>query len=91
MISFLTNSEGDKGYQAAFEATVSYTRAYESLLYVQDGEFAIFVGIQNNVKVLPGDRILIRGYTAGSFRPIVVSSDITCFIMATCLSRSRQF
>lgn len=50
---------------------------YENLLNVQDGEVAIFVGIKSNVKVLPGDRILVRGSTPGNFRPIVVVSDIT--------------
>jgi diguanylate cyclase (GGDEF)-like protein len=75
-IDALSNGDGDKRYPVAVEATVTYSRAYENLLWVQDGEIAIFVGIQTNVKVLPGDRVLIRGTTAGSFRPIVVGSDL---------------
>jgi diguanylate cyclase (GGDEF)-like protein len=73
----LTNAEASKALPVVFEATVTYYRGYEKTLFVQDGETAIFVLATTNLKLTPGDRILIRGVTKESFRPIVVSSDLT--------------
>jgi diguanylate cyclase (GGDEF)-like protein len=73
----LTNAEASKALPVAFEATVTYFRGYEKTLFVQDGETAIFVLATTTLKLIPGDRIFIRGVTKESFRPIVVSSDLT--------------
>jgi hypothetical protein len=73
----LTNAEASKGPPAAFEATVTYFRSYERTLFVQDQNAAIYVNATTNLKLVPGDRILIRGKAQDSFRPIVVSADIT--------------
>ncbi|MGA7109343.1 MAG: GGDEF domain-containing protein [Terracidiphilus sp.] len=73
----LSNAEASKSVPVAFEATVTYFRAYEKTMFVQDGDTAIFVLATTSHKFQPGDRLLIRGITKGSFRPIVVSSDLT--------------
>jgi diguanylate cyclase (GGDEF)-like protein len=73
----LTNAEASKEPPAAFEATVTYFRSYEKTLFVQDQNAAIYVYATTELKLVAGDRILIRGKAQASFRPIVVSSDIT--------------
>lgn len=73
----LTNAEASMAVRVAFEATVTYFRGYERTLFVQDGENAIFVQVATNLKLEPGDRIFIRGFMRDSFRPIVISDDLT--------------
>jgi tRNA threonylcarbamoyladenosine modification (KEOPS) complex Pcc1 subunit len=60
-----------------FEATVVYSRGYQKLLFVQDGDAAVFVNPPTTAELLPGDRVLIQGVTQQSFRPIVVASAVT--------------
>jgi len=62
---------------AAFEATVTYRRAGETTLFVQDGNAAIYVWAAADLKMAPGDRVLVRGKVQSSFRPIVVADDVT--------------
>jgi diguanylate cyclase (GGDEF)-like protein len=50
---------------------------YEKTLFAQDNGVAIFVLATTNAKLAPGDRILVRGTTQSSFRPLVISKDIT--------------
>jgi len=76
-IHLLTNAEASKAPPVAFEATVTYFRKYEKTLFVQDQDAAIYVNGTTDLNLVPGDRILIRGKAGGSFRPIVVSSDIS--------------
>ena len=73
----LTNAEASKGPPVAFEATVTYFRGYEKTLFVQDQDGAMYVYATTDLKLVPGDRIFIRGKAQDSFRPIAVSSDIT--------------
>ena len=73
----LSNTEADHAIPIAFEATVVYSRGYESLLFVQDGDEALFVKPATKATLVPGDRIFIKGETQGSFRPLVVASAIT--------------
>jgi diguanylate cyclase (GGDEF)-like protein len=73
----LSNAEADHAIPVAFEATVVYSRGYESLLFVQDGDAALFVSPATKETLIPGDRIFIKGKTQGSFRPLVVASAIT--------------
>jgi diguanylate cyclase (GGDEF)-like protein len=73
----LSNDQVRVPVPVAFEATVTYYRSYEKTLFVQDGDAAIYVQPTTALKMLPGDRVLIRGTMQPSFRPIVVSSDIT--------------
>jgi diguanylate cyclase (GGDEF)-like protein len=56
---------------------VTHYPGYENLLFVQEGDHAIFVLDALPLKLLPGDRVLIRGKTQGSFYPIIISQSIT--------------
>ncbi|MGA2535600.1 MAG: GGDEF domain-containing protein [Terracidiphilus sp.] len=76
-IHALDNAEAQKGQAVAFEATVTYARGYENLLFVQDGEDAIFVRAPEGTQVIAGDRILVRGRIQASFRPLVVAASLT--------------
>jgi diguanylate cyclase (GGDEF)-like protein len=73
----LSNDQAKQALPVAFEATVTYFRSYEKTLFVQDGTVAIFVLATTGARLVPGDRVLIKGTTQDSFRPIVISSDIT--------------
>jgi diguanylate cyclase (GGDEF)-like protein len=73
----LSNQEANSAVPVAFEATVVYSRGYESLLFVQDDDAALFVRPPSTSQWIPGDRIFIQGKTQGSFRPLVVASSIT--------------
>jgi diguanylate cyclase (GGDEF)-like protein len=73
----LSNAEADKHLPVAFEATATYRHSVVNTLFVQEDGLAIFVGAKPDLKVAPGDRVLVRGTTAGSFHPIVVASSIT--------------
>jgi diguanylate cyclase (GGDEF)-like protein len=72
----LSNEQASKAVPVAFEATVTYFRSYEKTLFVQDDNLAIYVQATTRLELLPGDRILVRGVTKESFRPIIVSSDL---------------
>jgi diguanylate cyclase (GGDEF)-like protein len=76
-VHLLTNAEASHKLPVAFEATVTYYRGYENDLFVQDGDAAVFIAAPTDLKLIPGDRILVRGKTQGSFNPIVVSDSIT--------------
>src|ERR1035438_8409499 len=76
-IHTLTNAEADRGLPVAFEATVTYYNGALRTLFVQDDGAGIYIGQKGDAKLAPGDRILIRGKTQGSFRPIVSSDSIS--------------
>jgi len=73
----LSNAEADKALPVAIEATVTYIRAYEHTLFVQEGNQAIYVKIPEEVKVLPGDRVLVQGTTFASFHTDIQGEKIT--------------
>jgi diguanylate cyclase (GGDEF)-like protein len=73
----LSNAEASHALPVACEATVVYSRGYESLLFVQDGDAALFVNPPTSASLLPGDRVFIQGRTQGSFRPLIVASSVT--------------
>ncbi len=75
-VTAVSHQDAARELPAVFEATVIYFRGYEKTLFVQDGEDAIYVGATTSLPLVPGDRILIRGSTRDSFRPIVISRDI---------------
>jgi diguanylate cyclase (GGDEF)-like protein len=75
-IHALTNDEASHQLPVAFEATVTYYRSYENNLFVQDGEFAIYVQAPADLHLVPGDRVLVQGKTQGSFNPIVIGERI---------------
>jgi len=73
----LSNAEASHALPVAFEATVTYAPGREGLLFVQEGGLAIFVFNSANTRLVPGDRVLVRGTTQASFHPIVVSKSVT--------------
>jgi diguanylate cyclase (GGDEF)-like protein len=76
-IHALSHAEAAKSPQVTFEATVTYRRAYETTLFVQDGDVAIYVWAKPEFRMTPGDRVLIRGTVHDSFRPIVSADAVT--------------
>jgi diguanylate cyclase (GGDEF)-like protein len=76
-IHSLTSEEASKGVPVEFQATVLYIRTYERALYVQDGDAAIYVDWPIDNLLLPGDRVLIKGKTQESSRPIVAAESVT--------------
>jgi diguanylate cyclase (GGDEF)-like protein len=75
-IHALSNAEASQGLPVAFEATVTYYRGYERILFVQDGNLAIFVSYPRDLKLVPGDRIRVLGRTQESFNPIVAAEGV---------------
>jgi len=78
-IHSLSNAEASQQLPVAFEATVTYYRAYEGNLFVQDGDLAIYVGTAygSQLDLVPGDRVRIEGTTRPSFHPYIAPSSIT--------------
>jgi diguanylate cyclase (GGDEF)-like protein len=75
-VHLLSNADASHAIPVDAEATVVYSRGYENLLFVQDGDSALFVRPPTNEAFLPGDRILVKGKTQGSFRPLIVANSI---------------
>ena len=75
-IEALPSADAEKGVAVAFEATVTYYRGYESTLFVQDGDNAIYVQAPPDAGIVAGDRVLVRGTTQGSFRPSINGKEI---------------
>lgn len=73
----LTNQQAIQRLPARFEGTVTYYRDYDTDLFVQDGDLAIYVAAMAGLHLAPGDRVLITGKTQDSFRPIVVASNVS--------------
>ena len=76
-IHALTNAEASQKLPVDFEATVVYSRGYENLLFVQDGDLGIFVRPPTIAKLVPGDHVQVLGTTLASFRPIVIGESLT--------------
>ena len=76
-LSTLSGADASKGLPVSFEGTVTYYRGYEHQLFVQDGGLAVFVLATVDTKLVPGDRVLVKGKTRESFHAIVVSQDVT--------------
>ena len=79
-ITGLSNAQAANGLPVAFEATVTYSAGYT--LFVQDDGAGIYVSPPIDVPLVPGDRVLVRGKTAASFHPIVVSENTTATKLA---------
>ena len=74
-IAALTNAQASQHLPVNFEATVTYY-GYRHVLFVQDGETAIYVEAPRDLEVVPGDRVLVRGEMRPSFRPYVVGNEV---------------
>ena len=75
-IQSIDNVHAIQGIPASFDATVTYSRGYQRLLFVQDKDAAIFIAVPDTTTYVPGDRVHIVGKTAPSFRPIIVADEI---------------
>jgi hypothetical protein len=75
-IHALSNAQAKQSLPVAFDATVTYYRAYEQTLFVQDSGLAIYVRATTNANLVPGDRVLIKGTIQPSFKTYVLSDDI---------------
>jgi diguanylate cyclase (GGDEF)-like protein len=73
----LSNAEASHQPPVSFEATVTYYRAYERTLFVQDGDVAIYVQPGVRIDLAPGDHVQIKGTAHDSFRPFVVATSIS--------------
>jgi diguanylate cyclase (GGDEF)-like protein len=73
----LGNTEAAKGLPVSFEATVTYFNSARDDLFVQDGAIGIYIWKASAFQLEPGDRVLVKGVTAPSFRPYVSASAIT--------------
>jgi diguanylate cyclase (GGDEF)-like protein len=76
-IAAVTNDEARQTPPVDFQATVTYSRGYENLLFVQDGDAAIFVRSPSGTQLAPGDRVEVRGKMQPSFRPVVNATSVT--------------
>lgn len=76
-IHALSNAEAAQHYSVDFEATVTYFRGYERTLFVQDGDYAIYVQPKADYKLVPGDHLRIQGTTTPSFRPFIGDATVT--------------
>jgi diguanylate cyclase (GGDEF)-like protein len=76
-IRSLSNDDAAQGLPVEFQATVTCFRGYQEILFVQDGSIGVPVKTSTNIKLVPGDRVLIKGTTAPGYRPSVLGSDIT--------------
>jgi hypothetical protein len=73
----LTKAEAQGGQLVAFEATVTYYNPSDIDLFVQDGGEAIYVQATRNERLVPGDRVLVRGKTRDSFATDILSESVT--------------
>lgn len=76
-IHTLTNAEASHKIPVVFTATVGYSRGYEYLLFLQDGGIGIFAHPPQGQQYQPGDRVLVKGVTQNSFRPLVNATSLT--------------
>ena len=73
----LSMAQASQGLPVAFQATVTFFRGYQKNLFVQDGKDGIYVKASTDLKLVPGDRVLVKGITRDSFGTDVISTDIT--------------
>src|ERR1039457_1963581 len=76
-IRAITNAQASQRLPVAFEAMVTYYRNFDTDLFVQDGDQAIYVDFKPGANLLPGDRVLERGKMRDSFRPVVAGESVT--------------
>ena len=72
----LTNEQASHALPVAFEATVTYYRSYEQVLFVQDDGASIYVQAPQTPNLTPGDRVLVRGKTHNSYRPEIFADSV---------------
>jgi len=73
----LTNAEARQGLPVDFEATVTFSRVSEGVLFVQDGGVAVYVNANTDAGLVPGDRVRVEGKTQVGFSPDVACNRLT--------------
>ncbi len=76
-VAALTNSQASLQPHVAFDATVIYYFGPGQILDVQDGDVGIYVKPAKDVKLVPGDRVLVQGTLEPSFLPYVDNGIVT--------------
>ena len=76
-IHSLSHAQAAQKPPVAFQATVTYRRAGETTMFVQEDGEGIYVWADAKFNVAPGDRVSINGRAEDSFRPIVISNSVT--------------
>jgi diguanylate cyclase (GGDEF)-like protein len=76
-IHALTNAEAAKKLPVAFEATVTYYNKARNTLFVYDDGVGAYVSPKTDAALVPGDHVLVKGKTNGSFHPVVESESVT--------------
>jgi len=76
-IHVLTLDAAHSGLPVVFEATVTYYNPGDVDLFVQDRGEAVYVEAKRGQDFAPGDRVLVKGKTRGSFTPDVLSDSVT--------------
>lgn len=76
-ISRLSPTEASRHLPVVFDAVVTYFRPYDHVMFLQDGDSAMYVDADTGLKLTPGDRVRVRGTTHESFRNYVLSNEIT--------------
>jgi diguanylate cyclase (GGDEF)-like protein len=75
-VTRFSRSKASQQLPVSFDAVVTYFRSYDHMLFVQDGPSAMYVNAMTDLKLVPGDRVRVRGTTHDSFRNYVESKEI---------------
>ncbi len=76
-IAAVSNAEASHLPPVVFPATVIYCNEKTKNLNVQENDEAIFVRPTANLKLVPGDRVMVSGTLQPSFLPYVISNKVT--------------
>jgi len=72
----LSHEDAARRLPVEFTATVTYFRSYEKTLFVQEGDWGVYVNATTDLNLVPGDKVLVKGVSDDSFHPIVISSQL---------------
>ncbi len=72
----LSNAEADRALSVAFRGQVTYYKKGDVDLFVQDGDFAVYVETTTDHDFATGDRVLVIGKTRASFRPEIKAEKV---------------
>jgi len=73
----LSNAQASLGPPVVFYATVTYVQRVLGTSFVQDGNVGIQVREDKNLKLSPGDHVLIKGKVHEGFPSVVIADSVT--------------
>jgi len=76
-IRALSRAQVEERIPVVVEATVTYSRPVVRNLFVQDGNDGIFIETKSGQKLIPGDRVRIKGFTHWDYNANIISNDIS--------------